>query len=68
MYSLMLGTGEPLHCECREGKGVPDSVGDDKECHQNGDGGHDALLEEREAKAEEHNANGSADSPTEGQQ
>ncbi|KAM7366093.1 hypothetical protein PAMP_015561 [Pampus punctatissimus] len=45
------------------------SEGGEEECRQNGDGGHDAPLEEGETKPEEeHNSNGSADSPSEGQQ
>lgn len=40
----------------------------EEECRQNGDGEHDAPLEEAETKPEEHNGNGSADSPSEGQQ
>ncbi|KAM7377523.1 hypothetical protein PAMA_014026 [Pampus argenteus] len=44
------------------------SEGGEEECRQNGDGGHDAPLEEGEMKPdEEHNSNGSADSPSEGQ-
>lgn len=54
--------GEPPQCE-EKGQGGSD------ECHENGNGGHDALLDEGETKAEEElNANGSADSPSEGQQ
>lgn len=66
----MIGTGEPLQCE--DGpveEEVPISVGGEEECHQNGDRGHDAPLEEGEAKPEEeHNGSESADSPSEGQQ
>ncbi|XP_074479173.1 telomerase Cajal body protein 1 [Sebastes fasciatus] len=62
-------TGEPLQCE--DGpveEEVPISVGGEEECHQNGDRGHDAPLEEGEAKPEEeHNGSESADSPSEGQ-
>lgn len=40
----------------------------EEECHQNGNGKHDAPLEEGEAKPEdEPSSNGSADSPSEGQ-
>ncbi|XP_042256787.1 telomerase Cajal body protein 1 [Thunnus maccoyii] len=40
----------------------------EEECRQNGDGGHDASLGEGETKPEEeHNGNGSADSPSEEQ-
>lgn len=45
------------------------SEGGERECHQNGGGGHDASVEEGETKPEEeHNGNQSADSPSEGQQ
>lgn len=71
MYSVILGTGEPLQCEeeHQAGEEVPVSRGGEEECHQNGDGGHEAPLEEEEeAKPEEeHNGNRSADSPSEGQ-
>ncbi|XP_071333987.1 telomerase Cajal body protein 1 [Trachinotus anak] len=63
--------GEPPQCEEKGGgdEEVPVSHGGEDECHQNGDGGHDAPLDEGETKAEEElNANGSADSPSEGQQ
>lgn len=69
---MILGIGEPLQCEEEEGGEeieVPVSGEAEEECHQNGDGGHDAPLEEGETKPEEeHNGNGSADSPSEGQQ
>lgn len=43
--------------------------GEHGEWCQNGDGGHGATLEEGDIKPEdEHNSNGSADSPSEGQQ
>lgn len=62
---------EPLQCEeeHQAGEEVPVSRGGEEECHQNGDGGHEAPLEEEEeAKPEEeHNGNRSADSPSEGQ-
>ncbi|KAG7240080.1 hypothetical protein INR49_027934 [Caranx melampygus] len=55
-------TGEPPPCE-EKGQGGGD------ECHENGNGGHEAPLDEGETKSEEElNANGSADSPSEGQQ
>ncbi|XP_054457447.1 telomerase Cajal body protein 1 [Anoplopoma fimbria] len=62
-------TGEPLQCEDgRVGEEEPVSGGGEEECHQNGDGGHDAHLDDGEAKPEEeHNGNLSADSPSEGQ-
>lgn len=48
---------------------VTASEGGGEECRQNGDGGHDASLGEGEAKPEEeHNGNGSAESPSEEQQ
>ncbi|KAG7498140.1 telomerase Cajal body protein 1 [Solea senegalensis] len=58
--------------QCKEkghgGEEVPVIQGDEEECHENGDGGHDTPLQEGEAKPEEGcNANGSADSPSEGQ-
>ncbi|KAK2862748.1 hypothetical protein Q5P01_002281 [Channa striata] len=62
-------SGEPLLCE-GESQGEKDvdvSGGGEDQCHQNGDGGYEAVLEEGEEE-EEHNANGSTDSPTEGQQ
>ncbi|XP_071772365.1 telomerase Cajal body protein 1 [Centroberyx gerrardi] len=62
--------GAPLQCEegCQGGEGEAASAGCEVECHQNGDGGHDAPLEEGEAKPEEEQStNGSADSPSEGQ-
>ncbi|XP_030018172.1 telomerase Cajal body protein 1 [Sphaeramia orbicularis] len=56
-----------LQCE-EGGQGAEEVIlsrGCEKECHQNGDGVHD---EEGETKPEEdHNSNGSADSPSEGQ-
>lgn len=68
----MLGT-EPQQCGeeeegFREVGEVPVS-GEHEEWCQNGDGGHGAALEEGDIKPEdEHNSNGSADSPSEGQQ
>ena len=71
MYSLMLGTGELPQCE-EKGRGVieaPVSLGGEEEdWHENGDGGHDAALEEETKAEEECDANGAADSPSEGQQ
>lgn len=66
----MLETGELQQCEeeAHGEKEVPDSAGGEKKCHQNGEGGHDGILEEEEVKAEEPNTNGSADSPITGQQ
>lgn len=68
---MLLGTGSPLQSE--EGVGEAQEVtvgaGGEQECHQNGDGGHDASLEEGETKPEEESdGNGSAESPSEGQQ
>ncbi|KAK2900143.1 telomerase Cajal body protein 1 [Channa argus] len=65
-------SGEPLQCE-RESQGekeVPVIGGGEGECHQNGDGRYGAVLEEGKATEEEedHNANGSTDSPVEAQQ
>lgn len=55
---------EPLQCE-----EVPVSEGVEEECLQNGDGRHRAPLEEGGAKPEEElDSNGSASSPSEGQQ
>lgn len=66
LHKCTFRAGEPLHCE-EESQGdekVPVSGGGEGEFHQNGDGG-----QEGEVKAEEeHNANGSADSPIQGQQ
>ncbi|XP_073331725.1 telomerase Cajal body protein 1 [Pagrus major] len=62
-------TGELLQCE-KEGEWdeVPVGGGSEEECHQNGNGGLDAALEEGETKTEqEHNSDRSADSPSEGQ-
>ncbi|KAK9524568.1 hypothetical protein VZT92_016951 [Zoarces viviparus] len=60
-------TGEPLQPE-DVGEELPESGGgEEEECHQDGNGGHDAPLEEGETKPEELNDNGSADSPSEGQ-
>lgn len=65
-------TGEPPQCEEKGpgGEEVPISPGGDEECRENGDGVHDAALEEEEEEAkpeEECNASGSADSPSGGQ-
>lgn len=69
----MLGT-EPQQCGEEEEEGgqevgqVPVSR-EHKEWCQNGDGGHEAAFEEGDIKPEdEHHSNGSADSPSEGQQ
>lgn len=66
----MPGTGELLQCEKEsELEEVPVGGGSEEECHQNGNGGLEAALEEGETKTEqEHNSDRSADSPSEGQQ
>ncbi len=69
--NLLIIETEPQQCEeeVREENDVPVSEGGGEECRQNGDGGHEAPLEEGETKPEEeHNSNRSADSPSEGQQ
>ncbi|KAM3590797.1 uncharacterized protein V6R79_016808 [Siganus canaliculatus] len=51
-----------------EGEEVLDSEGAEETLNQNGDGGHDVPSVEGETNPEEeHNSNGSADSPSEGQ-
>ncbi|XP_036968674.1 telomerase Cajal body protein 1 [Acanthopagrus latus] len=62
-------TGELLQCEKEsELEEVPVGGGSEEECHQNGNGGLEATLEEGETKTEqEHNSDRSADSPSEGQ-
>lgn len=63
MYSFMIVT-EPLQCE-----EVPVSGGVEEECLQNGDRLHRTPLEEGGTKPEEElDRNGSASSPSEGQQ
>lgn len=61
--------GAHLQCEGGEvGEEVPVGGGGEEEYHQNGDGGLDGSLEEGETKPEEdHNGNGSADSPGDAQ-
>ncbi|XP_019958862.2 telomerase Cajal body protein 1 [Paralichthys olivaceus] len=62
-------TGEPPQYG-EKGQGVeevPVSREGEEDCHENGDGGHDAALEEETKAEEECDANGSADSPSEGQ-
>lgn len=54
----MIGA-EPRQCE-----EVPVSGGAEEQCFQNGDGGHGAET----TPEEEHDSNGSANSPSEGQQ
>lgn len=58
MYPLLIGA-EPRQCE-----EVPVSGGAEEECLQNGDGGLGAETKPEE----EHGSNGSASSPSEGQQ
>ncbi|XP_035806171.1 telomerase Cajal body protein 1 [Amphiprion ocellaris] len=63
-------TGELLQCmeESRRGEEVTATGEGDEKCHQNGAQGHDGSLEGETKPEEEHNGNGSADSPSDGQQ
>ncbi|XP_026154432.1 telomerase Cajal body protein 1 [Mastacembelus armatus] len=63
-YSVLPAQRESLQGE----EEVPVGAAGEEECHQNGNGGYDATLEGGETKPQEHNANGSADSLSEGQQ
>ncbi|XP_041635832.1 telomerase Cajal body protein 1 [Cheilinus undulatus] len=68
---LIEGTAQPAQRsdEQREEEGqreAPVSGKGEEECHQNGDGGHHATLEEGETKKEEEH-NSPAESPSEGQ-
>lgn len=62
--------GELLQCteESRRREEVTATGEGDEKCHQNGDQGHDGSLEGETKPEEEHNGNGSADSPSDGQQ
>lgn len=63
-------TGELLQCteESHRREEVTAAGEGDENCHQNGDQGHDGSLEGETKPEEEHNGNGSADSPSDGQQ